>query len=126
MLAFILALVSWLAGRLRSRAEVELEIFALRHQLAVLRRQRPGRTHLSPVDRIVWLWLYRVWPRCLNIIVLVKPATVVQWYRQGFRLYWRWQSWSGRDSADRGTRKLIRKMCIANPLWGAPTHPARC
>ena len=82
MLAFISALLSWLAGRFRSRAELELEAIALRHQLAVLRRQRPGRPRLSALDRLFWTWLYRVWPRCLNILVLVKPATVVQWHRK--------------------------------------------
>jgi hypothetical protein len=35
---------------------------------------------------------YRVWPQVLNAMVLVKPATVVQWHRQGFRLYWRRRS----------------------------------
>jgi putative transposase len=78
MLAFSSALLSWLAGRFHSRAELELEVIALRHQLAVLRRQRPGRTRLSTFDRILWIWLYRVWPGWLNIMVLVKPATVVQ------------------------------------------------
>ena len=53
-------------------------------------------------------------------MVLVKPATVVQWHRQGFRLFWRWRSRSGRPSADREIRKLIREMSSANPLWGAP------
>jgi len=28
----------------------------------------------------------------LNAMVLVKPATVVQWHRKGFRLSWRWRS----------------------------------
>jgi Integrase core domain len=53
-------------------------------------------------------------------MVLVKPATVVQWHRQGFRLFWRWRSRSGRPSVDRETRDLIRQMNAANPLWGAP------
>jgi hypothetical protein len=92
MLAYISELLSWLACRFRSRAELELAVIALRHQLAVLRRQRPGRTRLFTLDRLLWIWLYRVWPRCLNIVVLVKPATVVQWHRRGFRLYWRWRS----------------------------------
>jgi putative transposase len=87
MLVFILEFLSWLAGRFRSRAELELEVIALRHQLAVLHCQRPRRNRLSPLNRLLWVWLYRVWPRCLNIMVLVKPATVVQWHRQGFRLY---------------------------------------
>ena len=66
MIGFISALLSWLAGRFRGRAELELEVIALRHQLAVLCRQRPGRTRLSPLDRLLWIWLYRVWPRCLK------------------------------------------------------------
>jgi transposase InsO family protein len=53
-------------------------------------------------------------------MVLVKPATVVQWHRQGFRLFWRWRSRSGRPSVDRETRDLVRQISSANPLWGAP------
>ena len=114
------SIISVVARRLRSRAMVELENFALRHQLHVLRRQRPGRLRLFTIDRLLWVWLYRIWPRCLDAMVLVKPATVVQWHRQGFRLFWRWRSRSGRPSVDREIRDLIRHMSRANPLWGAP------
>jgi hypothetical protein len=99
---------------------VELENLALRHQLHVLRRQRPGRLRLFSIDRLLWVWLYRLWPRCLEAMVLVKPATVIQWHRQGFRLFWRWRSRSGRPSVECEIRKLIRQMSRANPLWGAP------
>ena len=116
MLTLITVLSSLLACRFRSRAALELEVVALRHQLAVLRRQRPGRTKLTSMDRLLWVWLYRVWPRCLEVMVLVKPATVVQWHRRGFRLYWRWRSRSGRPSVDRGVRDLIQQMNKANPL----------
>jgi hypothetical protein len=37
-------------------------------------------------DRLLWLWLYQVWPPILNAMVLVKPATVIQWHRKSFRL----------------------------------------
>jgi hypothetical protein len=84
MLGFRSELLSCLVGRFR-RAELELEVIALRHQLTVLRRQRPGRPRLSALDLLLWIWLYRVWPRCLNIM-FVKLATVVQWHRQGLRL----------------------------------------
>jgi transposase InsO family protein len=114
------SIISVVARRLRSRAMVELENLALRHQLHVLRRQRPGRLRLFTIDRLLWVWLYRIWPRCLDAMVLVKPATVVQWHRQGFRLFWRWRSRSGRPSVDREIRDLIRHMSRANPLWGAP------
>jgi putative transposase len=114
------SIIAAVARRLCSRAVLELENLALRHQLQVLRRQRPGRPRLFTIDRLLWGWLYRLWPRCLDTMVLVKPATVVQWHRQGFRLFWRWRSRSGRPSVDGEIRKLIREMSSANPLWGAP------
>jgi putative transposase len=114
------SIVSRLICRFRSRAVVELENLALRHQLLVLRRQRPGRPRLFTFDRLLWVLLYRLWPRCVDVMVLVKPTTVVQWHRQGFRLFWRWRSRPGRPSVDREIRDLIRQMSSANPLWGAP------
>jgi putative transposase len=81
--------VSIFAFRFRSRASLELRLLALQHQLAVLRRQRPGRPPLSSLDRLLWVWLYRIWPQIIDAMVLVKPATVVQWHRKGVRFYWR-------------------------------------
>src|SRR5271157_1196917 len=107
MLGYMPAVFSGLADRFRGRMELELEVIALRYQLAVLRRQRPGRPRLICIDRLLWVWLYRVWPRCLDVRVLVKLATIVQWHRQGFRLYWRWRSRSGRPSVDREVRDLM-------------------
>ena len=87
MLKHVRSIVAAIVRRFRSRAILELENLALRHQLHVLRRQRPGRPHLITIDRLLWVWFYRLWPRCLDTMVLVKPATsVVQWHRQGFRL----------------------------------------
>ena len=80
------ALVSILGFRIRSRASLELELVSLRHQVSVLRRQHKGRIRLFSTDRLLWVWLYRVWPQVLNAMVLVKPATVVQWHRRGFQL----------------------------------------
>jgi len=72
-------------------------------------------------DRLLWVWLYRWWPRCLDAMVLVKPATVIQWHRQGFRPYWHWRSRSGRPSVDREDRNLIREMraseAVVSPAW---------
>ena len=56
--------------RFRSRASLEIELIAVRHQLAVLRRQRPGRPQLSSLDRLLWVWLYRIWPQ-IDAMVLV-------------------------------------------------------
>jgi hypothetical protein len=121
MITILSALVSVLSFRFRSRASLELELVALRHQLIVLRRQRPRRLRLHSADRLLWVCLYRVWPRVLDALVLVKPATVVKWHRQGFRIYWWWRSrCPGRPKTSAEIRALIRQMSRANPLWGAP------
>jgi hypothetical protein len=57
MLALISTLFCWLACRMRSRAKLEFELVALRHQVAVLNRQRCGHLPLCSVDRLVWVWL---------------------------------------------------------------------
>jgi hypothetical protein len=80
-LTLLSALGSLLAFRVRSRLTLELELVALRHQVTVLRRQRPGLPRLFAADRLLWVWLHRIWPQILDAMVLVKPATVVQWHR---------------------------------------------
>src|SRR3954471_22562077 len=92
MVAILLSVVSLFVFRFRSRAALALKLIALQHQLAVLRRQRPGRPQLSSLDRLLWVWLYRVCPQVVDAMVLVKPSTVVQWHRKGFRFHWRWRS----------------------------------
>jgi hypothetical protein len=76
MLAILSAVVSIFAFRFRSRTSLELKLIALQHQLAVLRRQRPGRPQLSSLDRLLWVWLYRIWPQIIDAMVLVKPGRV--------------------------------------------------
>ena len=53
MITIASALLSVLSFRFRSRASLELELIALRHQLAVLRRQRPGRLRIFATDRLL-------------------------------------------------------------------------
>jgi hypothetical protein len=73
MLTLLRFIVSVLVRRFRSRAVLELENLALRHQLLVLRRQRPGRLRLLAIDRLLWVWLYRL--RSLRDITLGKGLT---------------------------------------------------
>jgi len=111
MVTILFAVASIFVFRFRSRAALELKLLALQHQLAVLRRQRPGRPQLSSLDRLLWVLLYRIWPRIVDAMVLVKPATVVGWHRKGFRFYWRWQSRRrGRPRIGPEIRDLIRRM----------------
>jgi putative transposase len=107
----------------RTRVALHAEILALRHQLLVLQRSKRGhRLHLSVADRLVWVWLSRLWSGWQSALVIVKPETVIAWQRQGFRLYWSWKSRHplGRPSVSREVIDLIHKMSLANPRWGAP------
>src|SRR3954447_12149324 len=118
----LLNLIGWmLLGLVRSKASLEAEILALRHQLNVLRRTSPRRPVFSNFDRMIFVCLYRIAPRILDALTIVEPETVVRWHRAGFRSFWRWKSRrrAGRPSVPPEIRRLIRKISLANPLWGA-------
>jgi putative transposase len=106
----------------RSRASLHLEILALRHQLAVVRRSRRPRLRFTAADRILWAWLSHAWGNWHSAVHIIKPETVIAWHRRGFRLFWTWKSRhrSGRPALPPDVRALIRDMSTANPLWGAP------
>src|ERR1700726_1439572 len=110
----------WLAlvGAFRSRVSLEAENTILRHQLNVLRRKSPKRPTFGMLDRLIFAGLYRLAPKVLGALAIVKPETVIKWHRAGFRSYWRWKSRrrGGRPTVAPEIRKLIREMSIANPL----------
>jgi transposase InsO family protein len=66
--------------------------------------------------------LSRRWSRWAEVLVIVKPSTVVGWHRTGFRLYWRWRSRArgGRPKITEEIRGLVRQLANENPQWGAP------
>jgi hypothetical protein len=107
---------------IRSRAALEAEIWTLRQQINVLRRTAPKKLSFSAIDRLVFVGLYRLFPKVCDALAIVKPDTIVRWHRAGFRLYWRWKSRrrGGRPRMPLKICRLIREMSIANPLWGAP------
>ena len=117
-LSFLLTLRTWA----HSRAALQLEVLALRHQLQVLQRTRPRRLRLANADRWLWAVLSSTWEGWRTALVIVKPETVIAWHRRGFRLWWAWKSRRriGRPTVPADVRSLIRTMAEANPRWGAP------
>jgi hypothetical protein len=123
MFDLFLSLLGALLSAFRTQADLALENLALRQQLANLQRTS-GRPRLRKSDRAFWLVLSRLWSRWADVLVVVKPDTVVRWHRAGFRLFWRWKSRSrspaeGDVSAE--VKTLIRQMADANVGWGAAT-----
>ena len=122
MFAIALLLVRMLCDCFKPRPRLEAKILILRHQLNVLQQRTPRRRlHLRWVDRALFIWLYRRYPRILDALSIVRPETVVRWHRKGFTGYWRWKSRSpgGRPRIAREVRELIRRMSFENSLWGA-------
>jgi transposase InsO family protein len=122
MIPFFMGFLTCLSAFFRSRYNLGFEILALRQQLGVLKRKIP-RPRLRIQDRIFWILRRRLWPAWSNVLVIVKPETVVAWHRAGFRLFWRPRSRPkslGRPEVDTEVRSLIRRMVNENPSWGAP------
>jgi hypothetical protein len=112
------ALLAALFASFRSRAALQLEMLALRHQLGVLQRS-VKRPKLTPADRLLWAWLCAVWNDWQSSVFIVKAATVIGWHRKGFRLFWTWKlrhGKPGRPSVPKEVRQLIRTMSRENPL----------
>src|SRR5882724_7093397 len=122
MVVFLSQLLLAIRSRFARRARLEAENLLLRQQLVVLRRKSPTRVRLWNIDRLLLVWLYRLYPSLLDAIIIVQPETVIRWHRLGFRAYWRWKSRrvGGRPRIDCEMRALIRRMSRENPLWGAP------
>jgi hypothetical protein len=121
MFAIIFCLLSSIRRGFRTRATLQAEILALRHQLLVLQRaNRDRKLRLNGADRLLWVWLSRLWSGWRSALVIVKPETVITWHRKGFRLYWSWKSGhrQGRPSISPEVIDLIRKMSLGKPTLG--------
>jgi hypothetical protein len=119
LLCFVLTV---LASPFKSQLRLQAENAVLRHQLNVVKRRLPGRVRLTNHDRWFLIQLYRWFPSILQVLIIIRPETLVRWHRAGFRGYWRWKSrpQGGRPQIDMELRALIRRMSMENPLWGAP------
>ena len=96
-----------------------LENLMLRQQLNIYKRKNK-RPKLENIDRIILVWIARIFSKWRSALIIVKPATVIGWHKKGFKLYWRRKSRRvGRPNIDWPLIKLIRKMQKENLTWSA-------
>ena len=129
MLVFLVTLLDTLLSILRSRAALEFENLALRHQIGVLQRSTRKRPKLTLMDRLLWAWLSHVWRDWRSALAIVHPETVIAWHRSSFRLFWAWKirrGQPGRPTLPREVRDLIRRMFRENPTWVHPASTVNC
>jgi len=88
MSSLFVALFALVASSFRTRAALQAEILALRHQLAVFQKNAPRRLRLRRCDRLLWVVLYRFWSGWRRCLQMVQPATVLRWHRRAFAWHW--------------------------------------
>ena len=105
-----------------SDREKDVEILALRHQLAVLRRQT-NKPVFNPNDRTLLAALLHHLPmeKLRQLQLLVRPDTILRWHRD---LLKRQHGATcvpkrrGRPRTVRSIRALVLRVARENPAWG--------
>jgi putative transposase len=102
---------------LRPSPALAAENLFLRKQLALYQERHTTPRRATNATRLALVWLGR-WCDWRQVLAIVQPATFLRWHRQGFQLFWRWQSRPGRPRIPAELQALIRQMARENPTWG--------
>jgi putative transposase len=107
-----------------SDRDKDVEILALRHQIAVLERQLgKTRPRFWPSDRAFLAALLHRLPRDVlgRFRLLVRPETVLRWHRDLLARRHAARSRPrrpGRPRTVRSIRQLVMRLARENPCWG--------
>ena len=113
----LVTVLSWLALLARSASHKDVEILALRHEVAVLRRTNP-RPRMSWTDRAVLAALARIMPKGLRARRIVTPGTLLRWHRRLVVARWRQPRPLGRPPVPDELVALIVRLAQENTRWG--------
>ena len=101
----------------RPRRALAAENLFLRKQLALFQEREVKPRRADDATRAALVWLAKAF-NWRGALVIVKPATLIRWHREGFRLFWRLKSRPGRPLLPRNVRGVIHRMALENPIWG--------
>lgn len=65
----------------------------------------------------------KIWDDWAEVLLLVRPETVIRWQRKGFKPYWKRRSkrrGAGGPKTGCEVQALIVRLAQANPILGAP------
>ncbi|TSA30731.1 MAG: integrase [Ignavibacteriales bacterium] len=114
-------MLKFLINFFRARTQLQFEIVFLKKQLEILNRSNKKLQILNR-DRLFFTVMKRIFGNWKESLVIIKPETVINWHRKGFKLYWGWKSrhTRGRPKISKEQIDLIKQMAKDNPLWGIP------
>src|ERR1022692_682855 len=120
--AFVYLAVRHLLGvvvlSFRSEPSKEIELLALRHEVAILRRQ-VGRSDYQPADRALLAALSRLLPRSSWGTFGGTPGPLLAWHRRLVAKRWTYPLRSrGRPAIDDETTGLVVRLAEENPRRG--------
>jgi putative transposase len=113
----LVTMLSWLVLLARSSSAKDVEILALRHEVAVLRRANP-RPRVSWADRAYLAALTRIMPKGLRACRIVTPGTLLRWHRRLVAAKWRQPRPPGRPPVPDELVALIVRLAQENSRWG--------
>jgi putative transposase len=104
-----------------SNVAKDLEILALRSQLAIVQKDifngKIPKPRFKPALRCLWVLLSKFFPDWRGSLALVKPETVIGWHKTAFKFFWRLKSrQAGRPKISPETIALIKRIHKENPL----------
>ena len=107
-----------------SRDKIYLSYAVIKKENEILRRSlqlNNKRIKFNKSDKIFFSSIYSLYKNLSNIFTLVKPDTVLKWYKNLIKDYWTFSKKSnkvGRPETDKEIKKLILEMKNNNILWG--------
>ena len=117
VLKFIIALIKTLC---KNKVELALILMAQEQQLQSYKRQKK-RPIITDRDRAFWISFKDINHKWMNVLIFVKPETVIQWQRKHFKRYWLRKclaSKRGRPAVRNVIRSIIYELSKRHPLWG--------
>jgi len=77
MFAILHALGVFVVDMFKSPSRLAAENLFLRHQLNIALLRTPPRFRFRGSDRVLLIWMPRLWPDLLSMAQVVQPATIL-------------------------------------------------